>query len=120
MDNQRQPAPARDESLYQAVLNSLPEHLIVLDREGRVILTNAAPSDAAEIHHPPVGVDYLRLAGTVSSDAADGIRDVATARRRDFSSEYECPRTGRWFLLNVRELSGGRGAVVSHLDITAR
>jgi uncharacterized protein YcaQ len=50
------------------------------------------------------------------------MEDVLAGRLTGFQHEYPChtPTERRWFRLYVAPLEGESGAVVSHVDITAR
>jgi PAS domain-containing protein len=51
-----------------------------------------------------------------------GLEAVLAGRLSGFQHEYPChsPTARRWFRLYVAPLDGEPGAVVSHIDITAR
>lgn len=121
-----------NESMNQAVLNSLPAHIAVLDAQGNIIATNEAWDRFARANGAPtlegcgVGSNYLsacEAADPGAGEIAQGVRDVLAGRRSEFTTEYPChaPDEERWFLLTVTPLAGsGRGAVVSHFNITDR
>ncbi|MGX6449452.1 GGDEF domain-containing protein [Patulibacter sp. S7RM1-6] len=121
--------------LPQAVLDALPMQLAVLDRDGSILRTNAAWQDFAIENGAPkdtsfVGVNYLHVcrASAGSSDdaaaTAQALHEVLEGRRAHFVLEYPChsPREMRWFELHLTplEVSDGRGALVAHIDVTAR
>lgn len=125
----------KDAQRLQAILDSLPEHIAVLDSQGRITQVNKAWRDFAEsngdrglIHTGP-GASYLdacRIQPGPASDVAEavlhGISQVLEGQEDDFSITYPChsPTERRWFLMHatpVRHASGG--AVVSHVNITA-
>lgn len=61
--------------------------------------------------------------GATGTDASTGIRDVLAGRSGSWSVEYRCDAPGqpRWFSMRVSPLAGPLGgAVVAHVDITAR
>ncbi len=120
-----------------SVLDSLPEHLAVLDTSGMIVATNRswnnhrAKDGGAAAERPRPGTNYLSM---LKKDAAVNVRSkrlwknivsVLESERDRFTMEYPS-RTGKdkgWFLLSVTPLkSGGHvtGAVVSHADITRR
>jgi len=119
------------------VLDSMHQHIALLDTAGRVVAVNRAwqdfgrrngtraPADSA------VGMNYLdhcrTAAGTIidpwAEQARAGIADVLAGREALFELEYPCHAGSedRWFLMRASPLAGQRsGAVVSHEDITAR
>lgn len=82
------------------------------------------------MHHSGPGTNYLevcRVDGEVSDAgyagrAAEGLRAVLAGRLTQFTMEYPChsPTEERWFVMHVRPLIGElRGAVVSHVNVTA-
>jgi len=132
------PALAAADAL-RAAFDSLPQSIAALDREGVIVMVNAAwerfaldngvgPGGAA--HGSGVGIDYLALCdavrGAEAGDAravAQGIRALLAARRTSFSHEYPChaPDRERWFRIELHPLAiEGGGVLVVHTDITAR
>jgi PAS domain S-box-containing protein len=117
-----------------AILNALPANIALLDGEGVIVSINDTwrefgAANAMDRPDEVVGRNYLEVCDRAPSDtapeasaAAAGIRDVLQGRRGSFSLEYSChsPTTRRWFELSVTPLSSPHGAVVMHLDITAR
>jgi len=119
------------ERRLQVYINSLPHQVAVVDHAGIICLTNAAwKRFAAENGGRPdrtgVGVDYLdtcAAAGKSASLIADGLRAVLRGEVDSFSCEYPChsPAEFRWFLMTVSPVEAGvGGAVISHINITAR
>ncbi|HEV8540587.1 MAG TPA: diguanylate cyclase [Nitrospiraceae bacterium] len=124
------------EALNQAVLDSLPIQIAVLDRNGTVIAVNAAWSHFAKESGNPMacqtgtGVNYLNACREISGafmdtarEALAGIQAVLDGTRRHFTLEYPCetPTGPRWCLLTATPLTRAEGgAVVSHQDITER
>jgi signal transduction histidine kinase len=119
-----------------AILDALPAHIALLDTQGLIISVNDAWRrfvGANVIQRPghEIGVNYLQIFETACGDAsseahqvAAGIRSVLGGGAKSFSIEYPChsPTEQRWFLLTVTPLAHDRrnGAVVMHVDITAR
>lgn len=123
------------EAFNRAVLDSLDANIAVLDGLGHIIAVNKswlvfAGVNDADLSKVGVGCDYLAVcekaaaAGDEASrQVADAIRDVLMGIKSTFFMEYPCdsPDRERWFLLEVTPLPRRRGgAVVSHMDITAR
>ena len=122
----------------QALVNSLPANIAVLDAEGTILDVNEQWREfgrANGLRYPAAGVgrNYLSICdATKGPDAADaatvakGIRDVLRGETTEFSLEYPCrsPRHDRWFRVVVSPISGkgtgSTGAVVMHVDITER
>ena len=123
-------------TLTRHVVDSLTSELAVLDREGNIILTNqmwkrfARENTAGDSQNFGVGLNYLEVCSSASGVDAEGAQDilvgleqVLSGIRERFSFEYPChsPTDARWFLLEASRLdSPAGGAVVLHIDITAR
>lgn len=126
----------RDARRLQAVLDSLPEHIAVLDLHGTVRQVNHAWHSFATANgggasaptDPPglgVGANYLAaLARATTPDALEvlrGLQQVLAGRSTHYRVTYPChsPQEQRWFVMHASALRGGeQGAVVSHFDIT--
>ncbi|MDO9314099.1 MAG: PAS domain-containing protein [Burkholderiaceae bacterium] len=125
--------------LVQAVQDSLPEQLAVLDAKGIIVAVNAAwrefaAANSGEVGSPMavlcMGVNYLDVCQSAqgpgsegASDAAEGIAAVLDGSLRLFTQEYPCHTAvqDHWFSLSVTPLRTSRGgAVVVHSDITQR
>lgn len=125
----------RQRSISYSILNSLPEHVAVLDPSGTIVAVNDAWAEfAAQEGGDPRGYEgenYLaetkRAAGAGSEDALHmhaGLRAVLAGAEERFSMEYPChgPDEKRWYRVEVvplRDHDDG-GAVVSHVNITER
>lgn len=123
-----------DANRLQAIVDSLPEHLAVLDPYGTITLVNSAWETFArangdpDLSHTGIGINYFQSSSAngapdsgVAEQAIAGVRSVLTGESNAFSIQYPChsPETERWFLMHaapIRDESGG--AVVSHIDIT--
>jgi diguanylate cyclase (GGDEF)-like protein len=127
----------REAHRQAAILDALPAHVALLDNQGLVVSVNDAwlrfdlgrPAVQAPGH--AIGSNYLEICdhaqgegSTEAHQAAEGIRSVLDGGATAFSIEYPChSRTQqRWFLLTVAPLARDppNGAVVMHLDVTAR
>ncbi|RZJ27121.1 MAG: response regulator [Haliea sp.] len=119
-----------------AILNALPAHIALLDRQGHIISLNEAWRNFADTHvllSPGygLGTDYLLVCDESKGDsagearkAANGIRAVLRGSLPGFSLEYACHAPGqrRWFMMTVTPLSSDHmsGVIVMHLDVSAR
>ena len=119
-----------------AILNALPAHVALLDARGIIISVNEAWRKYAASGLPQHAVfscesNYLEVCeratgegAATAHEAAAGIRKILAGTAREFSLEYPChsPTDPRWFSLLITPVGGKRpsGAVVMHLDITAR
>lgn len=122
---------------YRSIVDSLSEHLAILDQQGVILAVNEAwkqfsrCNGGTEQTLDPVGVNYLEACGrdgedSYSQDALDlhaGMRDVLAGQRSEFHLEYPChaPDEQRWFRASVTPLKNVHGGlVISHLNITER
>ncbi len=120
----------------QVVLDSLPAHIAVLDREGNIIAVNRAwfqftrENKNAILIQAGVGDNYLEVcrrgveAGDRSARKALAIiSTVLASQQTHLSMEYPChsAQEKRWFLMHVTPLTGGDGgAVIVHENISVR
>lgn len=117
----------------QNLIDSLPEHLAVLDGDGNIQFVNSAwtkfaAANEGDADRVGVGTNYFdACVGAVPRDryaakAAAGLRAVLSGGIDHFSLRYPChsPTEKRWFLMHAAPLQGsGGGAVVSHINITS-
>ena len=115
-----------------SVLDSLTEHIVVLDKEGCVVAVNQAWLQFVQGNGlppavlTPIGMNYLQdrhvSHGTLpGEEACAGIAAVLSGQQDRFQLEYPChsPDRTHWFKMNVTRLEGDTGgAVVSHINIT--
>jgi PAS domain S-box-containing protein len=122
--------------LAEHALGSLFAEVAVLDRAGRIVMTNDAWKRFARLNSPGrtrnlgVGANYLEVCRSASGQNAEGakevlngLEEVLSGRRRDFSHEYSChsPTDRRWLLLQAAAIGDPpNGAVLLHIDITSR
>jgi two-component system, chemotaxis family, CheB/CheR fusion protein len=121
----------RDMQRLQSVLDALPEHVAVLDRNGVIQIVNRPWREFAErngdrgMRITGPGANYLetcRGAAATDEDAAlvlKGLTAVLDGSRPAYMRQYPChsPDEQRWFLMHATPLSGG-GCVVTHFNIT--
>lgn len=113
--------------LLQSVIDSLIEHIAVLDAQGHIRMVNASWRRFAENNGGSMesglgpGTSYLD-ACAATPDVKAALEELLAGRRRSFSHEYPChsPTEKRWFLLHASPLVEEGGVVVSHIDITRR
>jgi diguanylate cyclase (GGDEF)-like protein len=132
-DNGRVPRPA--DSLLASALDSLSDHVAILDPCGRIVAVNAAwrrfavENGAADPAQMCEGANYLGACGGDADDAdgptvAAGIRRVVSGEVGEFVLEYPChsPTELRWFEVRATQLAdpGSDGVVVIHSTITQR
>ena len=132
----QQPLHPGDGALQAAMLDALPAHVALIDGHGWIVSVNEAWRQFANanVPHGPghgIGVNLLdtceRASGEQSAQAhrvAAGIRAVLAGVEAGYSIEYPChsPTEHRWLQLKLAPLpvDGSIGAVVTHLDISAR
>lgn len=126
----------RDRDQLQAIIDGLPEHIAVLEVDGRIALVNEAWRRFASANGDPdlkrsgIGSNYLEACqivdtqddSTSSKRARLGVKGVLEGSLPLFSMEYPChsPNEQRWFIMNVAPIHGHAfGAVVSHINISA-
>jgi len=124
------------EQFTQLTLDSLLEHIGVLDTSGVILAVNQAwrmftHADGEPLLRARVGANYLAVCESVrdppSPEAATfaaGVRGVIAGERDMFSMEYACQSTGAefWFVARVTRFaqSDPPRVVVSHEDVTTR
>jgi diguanylate cyclase (GGDEF)-like protein len=118
-----------------AVIDALASQLCVVDSDSKIVAVNRAwkifgAENSASLNRSGVGIYYLDVCGCASGLGSDeaapfaaGLRSVLEAKTELFQMEYPChsPSENRWFLGRVTPLKVDQGgAVISHLNITAR
>jgi len=125
----------KDSQRMQSVIDSLPEHLAVIDPHGTIVYTNEAwrlyasktcgEGQAQAVSGP--GTNYLKVcaeAALVDADAErayHGLKAVLAGTLPVFTLRYPChtPTEEQWFLMHaapIRQAPGG--AVVSHINVS--
>lgn len=123
-----------DVERMQAVLDSLPEHVAVLDSQGVITLVNrawrefAVANGDADLTCSGIGANYLSVCDLGADGAShgaraalDGIRAVLEGRSESFAMEYPChsPQERRWFAMHVAPIRHpGGGVIVSHINVS--
>lgn len=123
-----------NEQFRNAILDSVPSQIAVLNQAGTIVAVNEAwRKFALDNGAPPanthIGVNYLDLcraaSGSPSSDdaalARDGIMRVIDGTVPIFQFVYPChsPTQHRWFAMAVTPLNAdNHSVVVTHTDIT--
>ena len=140
----RAEAALRQSELFNtAILNSVSAEIVVINRDGIIMMTNEpwqrfALENSGGTAQPAaqawVGINYLEACQAGFGDGAENIRAsiqaVLDGRTTGFSLEYPCdtPDKKRWFSMTVTALSNNgislpqarSGAVIAHTDITDR
>lgn len=123
------------EQFTKWTLDSLEQHIAVLDDSGEIVAINRSWRDFAlnndgDISAMDIGANYLevcRRASPVAPEAAqmlEALEDILAGNSEQYQQEYPChaPREKRWYAAHVVRFRGGRGTrvVVSHEDVTQR
>lgn len=124
------------EAFQRAILNSLPAHVVVLDRDGTILAVNEPWLQFARENGDPcekkigVGANYLEVCGPAihvrdpyAQAAVAGVKAVLSGEKLHFTLEYPCAAPGRprWFTMEVVRPAGNIvGVIVAHSDITER
>jgi signal transduction histidine kinase len=123
------------ETINRALVDVLPAHIAVLDRDGMIVLVNEAwlsfgyqNRSSSSLAATNVGTNYLdtcrRASQTDDLTAAEallGIQAVLNGSQAVFSLDYPCntPQETLWFKMDVIPLgTPDGGVVVSHTNIT--
>ncbi len=126
-----------DAGLYQAVLDSMPAHVAILDDHGEILYVNAAWRRFAVENGTPEQVpsclagnyfeilERARDQGEIGAEAiAQGFEKLARREIESTTHEYPChsPEEPRWFLVTGSRIRGaaGSGIAVVHVNITDR
>jgi PAS domain S-box-containing protein len=127
---------ARDaESFFQAMLDSLPAHVAVLDDRGMILAVNAAwkafEATNGGGEGTGVGANYFDVCDRARDDVgrseaaevATGLRELLAGVRDGLVVEYPChgPEEQRWFVLSAARHVGedATRVVVQHENVTA-
>jgi PAS domain S-box-containing protein len=120
-------------TLSDAIFNSHPSRIAVVDQNGQIIAVNRAWHEFAVKNggtpqRTGIGVNYLDICANAhghSSEGADtclaGLQQVLAGRIPEFEMDYPChaPSGEQWFALRAVPLKiQARGMVISHTNIT--
>lgn len=138
MDSRTRRGSALENSyeFLKLVLDSITEHIVVIDEAGDIQFVNNSWSafgknNACVVGDAWNGVNYLEacdkamtMGDEFASTAGAGIRSVIENREPIFYFEYPChsPREKRWFMMRVTpfQCAGKRYFIISHQNITER
>ena len=127
---------AESATFIRTILDSLDQHVAVLDQRGTIAAVNEAwenfafRNGAGDRSRVSIGANYLevcrraiRTGNPVAEQALEGIEAVLNGTKQRFAMDYECssPFEERWFKMTVLlQKTPGVGVVISHSDITDR
>lgn len=121
------------EAFVSSILNSLPQHIAVLDQQGVIFMVNEpwdrfACTHEADLNTVSLGVNYLEVCRQAAATgdkyataAFAGLEALISEQQQNFLLEYEChtPTSKHWFLMQAQLIAQGAAKIiVSHLDIT--
>ncbi|KOS66228.1 hypothetical protein AEA09_19350 [Lysinibacillus contaminans] len=112
----------------QVILDSLTDHIAVINNEGIIISVNKSwinfsKDNNGDLSNSCIGTNYLNVC---QKEVKDGIALVLQGKETRYTFEYPCHdhQQLRWFLLRATPIliddSGHFGAVISHVNITDR
>jgi PAS domain S-box-containing protein len=118
----------------QAILDALPAHIAVLDRNADIVAVNNAWREFAKLNghlheNCSIGDNYIEVCRQSTDDSQfdahrviHAIGQALAGKFTGFQLEYPChsPDEQRWFRFMVNPLPTTSGAVVMHIDITER
>jgi signal transduction histidine kinase len=124
------------EAFLTGIIDSLHQHVAVIDEDGTIIAVNhawkefARDNDAKSSSAVSEGANYLDVCRGVCDEdnifagsALEGIQKVLDGNEKFFTMEYPCssPTQERWFLMTAVPMHGVKcGAVITHTNITRR
>lgn len=124
-----------DVQRLQSILDALPEHIAVLEHDGKIVMINEAWRRFAkangdfELKYAGIGSNYFEACKVSNIEGAEmaqraiqGVKSVLEGLNTEFSLQYPChsPTENRWFVMNVAPIKGyDYGAVVSHINISS-
>lgn len=123
-------------SFIKSVLNTISEHIVVIDSEGYIVHVNDSwnsfgRKNRCSINDTWIGVNYLKecdksvdIGDELGLKAAKGIRSVIETVNDNFYLEYPChsPTEIRWFMMRVTHFINKKNNyfVIAHQNITER
>lgn len=127
-------SPGYPADLLKETIDALPDHIAVLNSEGRIVAVNKRWSKFAQkenlgYEHYGVGQNYLEVCDKAQGFGSEiarlvgrKIRELIFTQRGTFRVEYDChsPREERWFQLcgSVCHYNNALFIVLAHQNIT--
>lgn len=120
---------------HLSILDSLSEHIAVIDSNGMIVAVNESwkkfASENGSREKDFIATNYLNICkiaahspnGEEADEVRKGILAVLKGEIPEFTIEYPChsPTEYRWFLMYARPIDfPQKGAVISHFNITDR
>ncbi len=125
----------REDGFLQGIQDSFSAHIVILDRDGVIVHSNAAWRKFGEMNglklpNHGLGLNYLDFCASANGEhsaeggTAQAIQDVLAGVKKEIDIEYPCdaPNEKRWFVLHISKFeSGGQPwMVLAHKNITER
>jgi CheY-like chemotaxis protein len=113
------------ERFNQAIIDSLPFNILVLDKSGVILKANRTWQDfvSEQFSSAGIGGNFFETCGSRIDDkeVISGIRSVLNGEAKRFEKEFLCKHSSpeKWFLLQACCLENGtEQTVISQVDIT--
>lgn len=133
----RIPDVEHSSAIFKQTLDSLAEHIAIIDAEGTIIYVNSSwrkfsDTNQGKCNATCEGINYFSVCSNATgptsleaSSAMNGLEDILSGKINEFKIEYPChsQKEKRWFILYITPLTSRHqitGAVVSHIPITDR
>lgn len=126
----------QSEAFTRSILDSLPAHIAVVNKNGEIVAVNRAWEKFAHENCLPehlnltgIGRNYIEICNKIEifhdekNQILENLCAVLDGTLTHFSIEYPChsPDENRWFIMTVNALDNEKGgAVISHTNITDR
>ncbi|NJP06275.1 MAG: PAS domain S-box protein [Chloroflexaceae bacterium] len=123
-------------TFQQAIFDSLPDSIAILDESGTIVMVNQAWRGFGQANSPlqddvAEGVNYYQICQNATGEGSNEAKRVAAAIRsllvgseESFTMEYPChsPEKQRWFVCRATAfMTGNRQyVIIAHQDITQR
>jgi len=120
---------------FKLILDSITEHIVVLDQAGTIIFCNLAWIEFGRNngyqYESWLGTNYISVCDNAAAAgdeygklASQGIKDVIGQKTNNFFLEYPCHSLDekRWFMMRVTQLTWDNTSyiVITHQNITER
>lgn len=109
----------------QRLIDTMTEQVVVVGADGLIRFVNRAWSQSARVVGEGLevtlgpGANYLEACRDEPL-VREQLGAVLSGQREHFAHEYPChsPTEQRWFVMNASRLADGRGAVITHTNVT--
>ncbi|WP_404404932.1 SpoIIE family protein phosphatase [Jeotgalibacillus malaysiensis] len=117
------------DSIADHIIQSMAQHVAVIDQAGKIIMVNSAWTDYTRINsgNPDETGEGSNYFSVCDRETVRQLKMVLDGSIERVVIEYPChaPRDKRWFAMNVTPLKNAGqqkiiGAVITHMDVTDR